>query len=65
MRHPIIIDGRNIYQPATMAEAGFIYRGIGRTTPVLDVDVAANGSIPQRQQPAKAKRTARPKAEAH
>ncbi len=27
---PVIFDGRNIYDPATMSEAGFQYHGIGR-----------------------------------
>jgi UDPglucose 6-dehydrogenase len=30
MRHPVIYDGRNIYEPDEMAEYGFIYRGVGR-----------------------------------
>jgi len=30
MRQPIIVDGRNIYEPETMRELGFTYRGIGR-----------------------------------
>lgn len=30
MRTPIVIDGRNIYEPETMEAAGFIYRGMGR-----------------------------------
>jgi UDPglucose 6-dehydrogenase len=30
MRNPVVIDGRNIYVPATMRELGFTYRGIGR-----------------------------------
>jgi UDPglucose 6-dehydrogenase len=30
MNHPIIIDGRNIYNPEEMAQAGFTYAGIGR-----------------------------------
>ena len=30
MRQAILIDGRNIYDPAKMREIGFTYRGIGR-----------------------------------
>ena len=30
MRRPIVVDGRNIYDPASMREIGFTYRGIGR-----------------------------------
>jgi UDPglucose 6-dehydrogenase len=30
LRQPILIDGRNIYDPAVMKEAGFTYRGVGR-----------------------------------
>jgi UDPglucose 6-dehydrogenase len=30
MRIPLIVDGRNIYEPTAMREAGFIYFGIGR-----------------------------------
>jgi UDPglucose 6-dehydrogenase len=30
MRQPVLMDGRNIYDPARMAEMGFIYRGMGR-----------------------------------
>jgi UDPglucose 6-dehydrogenase len=30
MRRPIIVDGRNIYDPAAMKQLGFTYRGIGR-----------------------------------
>ena len=30
MRKPVIIDGRNIYDPEKMDELGFIYRGVGR-----------------------------------
>jgi len=30
MKCPIVIDGRNVFQPARMAEHGFVYHSIGR-----------------------------------
>ncbi len=30
MNQPVLIDGRNIYDPAMMKELGFYYRGVGR-----------------------------------
>lgn len=30
MRQPLLVDGRNIYDPMAMRQLGFIYRGIGR-----------------------------------
>ena len=32
MRHPVLIDGRNVYDPAEMARLGFVYHGVGRGT---------------------------------
>ena len=31
MRRPVIVDGRNIFDPAVMREHGFVYRGVGRS----------------------------------
>jgi UDPglucose 6-dehydrogenase len=31
MRRPVVVDGRNIYDPAEMRRLGFVYRGIGRS----------------------------------
>lgn len=30
MKKPVVVDGRNIYEPAVMEELGFIYRAVGR-----------------------------------
>jgi UDPglucose 6-dehydrogenase len=30
MRYPIVVDGRNLYEPRTMQESGFTYLSIGR-----------------------------------
>jgi UDPglucose 6-dehydrogenase len=30
MSEPVIFDGRNIYEPYEIREAGFIYYGLGR-----------------------------------
>jgi UDPglucose 6-dehydrogenase len=30
MRTPLLVDGRNYLDPATLRDAGFIYEGIGR-----------------------------------
>jgi UDPglucose 6-dehydrogenase len=37
MRHPLIIDGRNLLDPATVRAAGFAYEGIGRAVSPTDV----------------------------
>jgi UDPglucose 6-dehydrogenase len=30
MKTPVFVDGRNVYDPEMMREAGFLYRGVGR-----------------------------------
>jgi len=30
LNQPVIIDGRNIYNPAEMEKLGFMYQGVGR-----------------------------------
>jgi len=30
MRHPTVVDGRNLFDPAAMRAAGFVYRSMGR-----------------------------------
>jgi UDPglucose 6-dehydrogenase len=37
MRHPLIIDGRNLLDPVAVRAAGFAYEGIGRAVSPLDV----------------------------
>ncbi len=32
MHRPVLIDGRNVYEPLEMNRLGFIYRGMGRAT---------------------------------
>lgn len=35
LRNPLLIDGRNLYEPLTMAQAGIVYQGIGRKAVAL------------------------------
>ncbi len=37
LKQPVIVDGRNIYDPLALTEAGFSYYGIGRTAPTAPV----------------------------
>jgi UDPglucose 6-dehydrogenase len=32
MKAPVVFDGRNLYEPATMRESGVAYFGIGRNS---------------------------------
>src|SRR5450631_423522 len=46
MRYPIIVDGRNLFDPAVMQELGFTYISIGRPAvyPVRDTEAAPAGA---------------------
>ncbi|MGH2995176.1 MAG: UDP-glucose dehydrogenase family protein [Gaiellaceae bacterium] len=37
MQNPLIVDGRNLLDPAATRAAGFTYEGIGRAAPALEV----------------------------
>jgi UDPglucose 6-dehydrogenase len=56
MKLPIFIDGRNLYDPTSMYELGFIYRGLGRgygkpvANSATNGKVAANGPTSQTSQ---------------
>jgi UDPglucose 6-dehydrogenase len=36
LKYPIVLDGRNLYDPATMMEHGFSYYSVGRPAAVID-----------------------------
>jgi len=42
LRYPIVIDGRNLYDPQVMLQHGFTYMSVGRpaATPVRDAVTA-------------------------
>lgn len=41
MNRPVIVDGRNVFEPSRMAGLGFNYVGVGRPRVVLDPDATA------------------------
>jgi UDPglucose 6-dehydrogenase len=36
LKYPIVLDGRNLYDPATMVEHGFSYYSVGRAAAIMD-----------------------------
>lgn len=46
LRYPIIIDGRNLYNPKVMAEYGFTYLSVGRPATAHTSDAVAGRNLP-------------------
>jgi len=46
LRYPIVIDGRNLYDPARMAEHGFTYLSVGRLESHQTRDAAVGRRLP-------------------
>src|SRR3954453_18605638 len=53
MRHPLVVDGRNLYDPAEMVSRGFVYHAIGRPAP--DAPVTATPLTSAEPEPALAR----------
>jgi UDPglucose 6-dehydrogenase len=47
MRYPIVIDGRNLYRPETMAALGFSYYSVGREPAIAEVRTSPESHNPQ------------------
>jgi UDPglucose 6-dehydrogenase len=47
MRYPIVVDGRNLFDPKTMQQHGFTYFSIGRPAvyPARDLELAASTAV--------------------
>jgi UDPglucose 6-dehydrogenase len=54
LRYPIVIDGRNLYDPETMTKHGFTYLSVGRPGLSQPVDPAAAFFVPRRREGARA-----------
>lgn len=46
MAYPIVVDGRNLYNPAAMSAAGFIYYSIGRPAVAAETRIEAGVRVP-------------------
>ncbi len=46
MRYPVVVDGRNLFDPSTMQQHGFTYISIGRPAvyPARDLELAASAA---------------------
>ncbi len=48
LKYPIVIDGRNLYNPQVMAEHGFTYYSVGRPA-ALSEGIGSSSSVPARE----------------
>jgi UDPglucose 6-dehydrogenase len=46
LRVPLLVDGRNCLEPSVVRAAGFVYAGVGRGAPVLDLPADSNAVRP-------------------
>ena len=46
MRRRIIVDGRNLYDPAQVRAAGFSYEGVGRPVPWFAFEESGDDVLP-------------------
>jgi UDPglucose 6-dehydrogenase len=54
LRYPIVIDGRNLYDPEKMTQHGFTYLSVGRSAPSQAIDPVAAFYLPRLKENAKA-----------
>jgi UDPglucose 6-dehydrogenase len=47
MRYPIVVDGRNLFEPKVMQDHGFTYISVGRpaVNPAREADLVASATI--------------------
>jgi UDPglucose 6-dehydrogenase len=45
MHHPVLYDGRNIYEPEEMVKYGFVYRGVGRGYSGTNIEKGARHNV--------------------
>jgi UDPglucose 6-dehydrogenase len=50
LRYPIVIDGRNLYDAATMSKAGFTYLSVGRPGLSQPLDHVGAFFLPRRRE---------------